>query len=115
MTVLKHAFKVYDSDNSGFLESEEIRFLFIDAYLQLGYNEPDHEELDEIILLADDNGDGKFSFDELFKIFAPKIQGSIGLRFLMPNKKEMEDLLKEIFDKYDNDRSGFLEREEILK
>ena len=44
MSILKTAYSVYDSDNSGLLEVSEIKYLFIDSYKQLGYNEPDLDE-----------------------------------------------------------------------
>jgi Ca2+-binding EF-hand superfamily protein len=44
MHILKTAFSVYDSDNSGLLEVSEIKYLFIDSYKQLGYNEPNLDE-----------------------------------------------------------------------
>jgi calmodulin len=50
---LKNAFKVFDKDNSGTISSAELR-----AVLQhLGENLTD-EELDDMLKMADKNGDG---------------------------------------------------------
>lgn len=51
---LLNAFKVFDKDGSGTISSDELR----DALKSLGENLTD-AELDEMIKLADSNGDGQ--------------------------------------------------------
>ena len=73
-TIVEKAFKLYDADESGFLEREEIKKLLNDACGELGAPPITDAQLDEVIKTVDDNGDGKFSFDELFKVIGPILE-----------------------------------------
>ena len=73
-TIVEKAFKLYDADESGFLEREEIKKLLNDACGELGAPAITDTQLDEVIKTVDDNGDGKFSFDELFKVIGPILE-----------------------------------------
>merc|ERR1711988_2028783 len=63
-TIVKKAFELYDTDKSGFLEREEIKKLLNDACAELGAPAITDAQLDEVIKTVDDNGDGKFSFED---------------------------------------------------
>merc|ERR1712050_1010 len=70
-TIIEQAFKLYDEDQSGFLEFEEIKKLMNDACGELGAPAITDEQLKSVIEAVDENGDGKFSLDELSKIIEP--------------------------------------------
>jgi Ca2+-binding EF-hand superfamily protein len=72
--ILQQAFVVYDVDKSGFLERPEIKKLLNDACTGLGAPPITDSLLDEVIKTVDDNGDGKFSFNELFKVLGQIIE-----------------------------------------
>lgn len=69
--IIKKAFDAYDEDGSGFLEEQEIRRLLDDACKELGTPTITSEHLKKIIKVVDNNGDGKFSVDELSSIIKP--------------------------------------------
>merc|ERR1711990_530544 len=73
-TIVQKAFELYDTDKSGFLERDEIKKLLNDACAELGAPAITDAQLDEVIKTVDDNGDGKFSFDELFKVIGPILE-----------------------------------------
>jgi Ca2+-binding EF-hand superfamily protein len=66
--ILQKAFVLYDVDKSGFLERPEIKALLNDACAGYGYPPITDSLLNEVIKTVDDNGDGKFSFNELHKV-----------------------------------------------
>merc|ERR1711862_185631 len=70
-TIVKKAFELYDTDKSGFLDREEIKKLLNDACAELGAPAITDAQLDEVIKTVDDNGDGKFSFDESSRSLDP--------------------------------------------
>jgi len=61
---MKAIFQQFDTDNSGFITKENIRY----AMQKLGQELPP-EEIDEILEEHDVTGDGKLSFDEFMRIF----------------------------------------------
>ena len=61
---MKAIFQQFDTDNSGFITKENIRY----AMQKLGQELP-AEEIDEILEEHDVTGDGKLSFDEFMRIF----------------------------------------------
>merc|ERR1712062_118837 len=75
--IVKKAFELYDADNSGYLEREEIKKLLNDACGELGAPPITDAQLDEVIKTVDDNGDGKFSFEELYKVIGPILESQM--------------------------------------
>jgi Ca2+-binding EF-hand superfamily protein len=61
---MKAIFQQFDTDNSGFITKENIRY----AMQKLGQELPP-EEIDEILEEHDVTGDGRLSFDEFMRIF----------------------------------------------
>ena len=72
--IVGKAFDLYDADKSGYLERDEIKKLLNDACAELGAPAITDSQLDEVIKTVDDNGDGKFSFEELFKVIGPILE-----------------------------------------
>uniref|UniRef100_L2G7Q7 Calmodulin n=2 Tax=Colletotrichum gloeosporioides species complex TaxID=2707338 RepID=L2G7Q7_COLFN len=60
---LKNAFKVFDRDGSGTISAEELRHVL----KSLGENMT-NAEIDEMIQMADKNGDGTIDYDEFASI-----------------------------------------------
>jgi Ca2+-binding EF-hand superfamily protein len=58
----REAFDACDKDGNGFLNGEELRV----AFSTVKHTVTD-EELDAIVAYADENGDGKLSFEEFAK------------------------------------------------
>ena len=75
--IVRKAFEIYDTDKSGYLEREEIKKLLDDACGELGADEITDDQLDAVIKTVDENGDGRFSFEELNKIIGPILKQNI--------------------------------------
>ena len=73
-TKVQMAFELYDTDKSGSLEREEVYKLLNDACAELGAPAITEAQLDEVITTGDDDGNKKFSFDELFKVIGPILE-----------------------------------------
>lgn len=69
--IVKEAFLQYDEDDSGYLERDEIKKLLDDRCKELHIPLISYEQLDSLIAEVDDNGDGKFSFEEFFMVIGP--------------------------------------------
>ena len=148
--IVKDSFEKYDEDKSGYLEREEIRKLLDDVCEEVGAPAIDDKNLEEAIVAADANGDGKFNCDELFSLIAPIITNAMTgekkptlfdvfkpktprsdispdkkknkknlFDFMkvkkMPSEEELREMVKKQFEAYDEDESGYLERDEIRK
>ena len=75
--IVQKAFDLYDADKSGFLEKDEIKKLLNDACGELGAPPITDQQLDEVIKTVDDNGDGKFSFEELYTVIGPILKSQL--------------------------------------
>lgn len=75
--IVRKAFEIYDVDKSGYLERDEIKKLLDDACGELGADEITDEQLTSVIETVDENGDGKFSFDELNRIIGPILRQNV--------------------------------------
>ncbi len=60
---IKQAFRVFDKDGNGFVSSSEIRYVMS----RLGVHFSD-EELSEMVLEADIDGDGQVCFEEFYNM-----------------------------------------------
>lgn len=102
--VLKSLFKKYDSDNSGFISTSELPVFLRD---DLGLSE---NEADIYALLVDKDANGKLNFNE-FKAWLHNggklVNVNDSSRFYMMEKAV------EMFQKYDLDKSGAVERDEF--
>lgn len=104
--VLKSLFAKYDSDGSGNLSISELPQLLQN---DLGLSQ---EEAETYSLLVDKDASGKLSFDE-FRAWL-----NSGEKFKNVNDASRFHLMHkavEMFQKYDLDRSGGLDRNEFLK
>ncbi|BFZ02367.1 hypothetical protein BsWGS_05406 [Bradybaena similaris] len=89
-------FKKYDKDNSGTLSRSEL-----EALLKEGNRNVTASQIDEVFKFFDEGGDQKITYEE-FKEGLIKIA-----RFIQE--------FKEFFNKYDADKSGFLDKNELKK
>lgn len=97
MEELKHLFKKFDKNNDGQLGGEEIRNMMI----YIGRSEADAQHLIEI---ADENKDGVISVEEFAVV-----------RNLGKLSTGNIDDLKELFDSFDTDKSGKIDKAELAK
>eukprot|EP00227_Mantoniella_beaufortii_P016321 CAMPEP_0197598238 /NCGR_PEP_ID=MMETSP1326-20131121/28930_1 /TAXON_ID=1155430 /ORGANISM="Genus nov. species nov., Strain RCC2288" /LENGTH=100 /DNA_ID=CAMNT_0043165019 /DNA_START=116 /DNA_END=415 /DNA_ORIENTATION=+ len=61
-------FQQYDADASGFIDEGELACLLDDLNMLTGDGAKDQRFLEKQFIVADENGDGKISFEE-FKVF----------------------------------------------
>lgn len=66
---LKAAFKMFDTDDSGYISRDEVK----ESFLKI--TKISEEEIEEIVSQVDENGDGEISFEE-FKEIMTKIRDS---------------------------------------
>ena len=76
---LRETFKILDSDSDGFITLPDLRtamngFHEVDEDEDAeDANNPDDDELAEMIAAADDRGNGKISFESFVKVIDPKL------------------------------------------
>lgn len=66
---LKAAFKMFDTDDSGYISRDEVK----ESFMKI--TKISEEEIEEIVSQVDENGDGEISFEE-FKEIMTKIRDS---------------------------------------
>ena len=62
--VSKVAFDTVDTDNSGYLEPDEIEAVMVNIARDIGVDTPTKEEVEEILSELDSNADGRISLAE---------------------------------------------------
>ncbi|XP_068722615.1 calretinin-like isoform X2 [Montipora capricornis] len=101
----------YDQDNSGYIESDELRGFLADLHSREGKKlTPDWIDENAIVMLDlfDKNKDGKLSLSEMSKILP------LEENFLAQFKEKLtEEEFNQIWTKYDEDGNGFIADEEI--
>ena len=118
-------FERFDTDKSGFLEEDEIPKVLQETYEKIGMKKTiDARQVKSYISALDHNKDGKVSMDEFIKVlidnlvrdkakFTPRgMSYKEGGYQKAVVKTEMEKA-REIFDRHDVDKSGFLEPNEV--
>ena len=95
----KDAFAMFDIDGGGTIETHELK----QVLTGLG-DAPTDEDIQEMILLVDANGDGVIDFDEFLALMRLRM-GESG--------DENEQKLREVFDIFDADGSGGIDRDEM--
>jgi Ca2+-binding EF-hand superfamily protein len=68
----KKVWAVYDKDNNGYLDKEEMKNFLVDfsqIMCNVGAGGFTEEEIDEIIKQTDKNGDGKVDYEEFAESF----------------------------------------------
>ena len=86
-------------NQSGCIERSELK----DVMGEFG-DEPTKEEIDEMILLVDENGDGEIDFEEFLTLMRLRM-GESG--------EDAEQNLRDVFNIFDADGSGFIDRHEM--
>ncbi|KAL4217061.1 hypothetical protein ACF0H5_023517 [Mactra antiquata] len=94
--VLRRAFKKYDKDDSGFLTRDEI--ITITSSEEAGINLP-AEKVAEMLLSLVTDADQKISYEEFLAHF---------------NYNQTATLLRDLFNRIDTDKTGFLSKQNIL-
>uniref|UniRef100_A0A1I8HV68 Calmodulin n=1 Tax=Macrostomum lignano TaxID=282301 RepID=A0A1I8HV68_9PLAT len=98
---LKDMFTLFDQNNSGYIESFELRNI-----LQAMGQNPTQKDVDTIIQEADVLvKDGKIDFDEFARIM--RTNGTF------KSSNEMDDELMKAFEMFDRDKNGYISRQEL--
>merc|ERR1712137_357279 len=87
---LAQAFQLFDTDGSGTIETQELKF----AMRALGF-EPKQEEIDKMVRDVDDDGSGSVDYPEFLEMMAHKIL----------NRDPAEEIDK-AFKLFDDDQTG---------
>jgi calmodulin len=99
MLEFRDAFAMFDLDGGGTIETHELR----QVLTELG-DSPTDDEIEEMILLVDENGDGVIDFDEFVTLMRLRM-GESG--------DDNEQKLRDVFDVFDADGSGGIDRNEM--
>jgi len=95
----KDAFAMFDIDGGGTIDTDELK----QVLTELG-DTPTDEEIQEMITMIDENGDGEIDFDEFLNLMRLRM-GESG--------EDAEQKLKDVFDVFDADGSGGIDRDEM--
>ena len=93
----RDAFRVFDVDGSGNIDKEELKKLM----LSVGQN-PDDDELDEMVRIADADGSGEVDFYEFVALMAHKMADPINL-----------EAVASAFSMFDHNRDNTIDTEEL--
>ena len=89
----------YYQQQSGTIESHELRHVMG----ELG-EQPTDEELEDMIRAVDLNGDGEIDFEEFISLMRLRMD---------ERQRDPEEDLRDAFNMFDADRSGFIDRDEV--
>lgn len=95
----REAFDMFDMDSGGTIESHELSHVME----KLG-EKPSAEEVDDMIRAVDLNGDGEIDFEEFISLMRLRMD---------ERQRDPEEDLRDAFNMFDADRSGFIDREEV--
>lgn len=95
----RSAFDMFDIDGGGTIEGSELSYVMS----KLGET-PTEDELEDMIRAVDLNGDGEIDFDEFI--------GLMRLR-MDERQRDPDEDLRDAFNMFDCDRSGYIDRHEI--
>ncbi|KAG6480815.1 neo-calmodulin-like [Zingiber officinale] len=95
----KEAFSLFDKDGDGCITVEELA----DVVRSLGHD-PTKQELQDMIMEVDVNGNGTIEFNEFLSIMDRKMK-----------EVEAEEELREAFNVFDIDQNGFISASELMK
>lgn len=95
----REAFNMFDFDSGGTIETHELK----EVMTQLG-EEPTDEDIREMIVLVDADGDGEINFEEFINLMRLR-KGDDG--------DDAEQNLRDVFDIFDADGSGFIDHNEM--
>lgn len=101
----KMLFSTFDRNGDGFITRQELRDSLRGIRIFLS-----EEELDEIVVRSDGNGDGLIDFDEFCKLLE---DSSMGVGSDNQDEGDVEGGLKEAFDVFDKDKDGLISVEEL--
>lgn len=92
---VRATFRQVDTDQSGFIDKEELR-----SVLQKLGGEVNDEEVDKCYAELDENDDGKIDFDEFSKWY-------------LKSENRIESDVQQLFNKFDHDGNGYIEIDEL--
>jgi len=94
----KEAFNEFDKDNSGTISTDELLYVM----RSIGQN-PTEDEVLELVMESDLNGDGTIDFEEFVEMMKKK-----------STEEDHREDLREAFRIFDKDKSGYIDGKEII-
>jgi len=90
---------IHNTACTGTIESHELRHVMG----ELG-EQPNDEELEDMIRAVDLNGDGEIDFEEFISLMRLRMD---------ERQRDPEEDLRDAFNMFDADRSGYIDRDEV--
>jgi len=121
VTRFKAMFAQYDPDNTGVIENANVAGLLTELFPAALENLDEHRKARNMLESADKDGDGKIDFDEFLKMMRMFRYGSTAEE-LRREKEAAETTsftptevseFRQVFNMFDNDRSGTLDMDEL--
>lgn len=111
-TEFMEAWRTYDADHSGYIESDELKN-FLRDLLQRAKKPFDEKKLEEYTLttlkIFDSNNDGKLCLSEMARLLPDDENFLLKFEGVKMAKKEFN----KIFELYDKDRNGYMDENEL--
>eukprot|EP00933_Yihiella_yeosuensis_P026106 TRINITY_DN20255_c3_g1_i1.p1 TRINITY_DN20255_c3_g1~~TRINITY_DN20255_c3_g1_i1.p1 ORF type:complete len:453 (-),score=97.99 TRINITY_DN20255_c3_g1_i1:108-1397(-) len=125
--IIQDLFRQYDQDGSQYLDKDEFKTLMADLQKRLDFPE---DEILRFLAEADMNADGMIEYEEFIPLALQIIQGMYAKKRLQDHiavvdaqaedvivhgmtREELTKMLSSIFEHMDQDRSGFLSKQEF--
>lgn len=106
----------YDSDNSGFIEADELKNFLKDLLKEAKKEDLDEDRLieytDTLLQIFDSNKDGKLQLSEMAKLLPVRENFLCRSAFSGATKLTKDDI-ERVFALYDRDKNGSIENEEL--
>jgi Ca2+-binding EF-hand superfamily protein len=105
-------FNKYDTNRNGFLERRETSELLNEILADRGQLPATHQQFNRLFNDIDLNNDGVISKLEMYKFVKNFLSKPFSHK--QQQQENIDGMVVKIFDKYDTNRNGFLEKKEIL-
>ena len=120
----RRIFELYDKDRSGVIENYEIGSMMVDAYRSINkIFTPSKYDVDTYVKVLDRNNDGKVTLQDVEQLVIKYLVGeydaksfskeNIKDRLYNPVVQQQLEHARRIFQRYDEDKSGFIDEHEV--
>lgn len=115
--VARKLFEMYDRDRNGVIDNVETVPMIVDAYKSFNRSfQPTRGDIESYMKVMDRNGDGRVTYPDIeeicIKYLCPQFAGQ-SQKLPQPRPDPKLEIARTVFRKYDKDKSGFLNFQEM--